>query len=117
MLLWVKCCSEEEKPDGELAPLKISYNAASNIWEDLIVPVASGASSPEARPKVTVASPHEEFQDASGHTVNMSDSAIETIQRAIISAAGFIDSIAPHSNRSSFVYWAALCGAPGAVLH
>ena len=58
-----------------------------------------------------VASPHEEFQDASGHTVNMSDSAIETIQRAIISATGFIDSIAPHSNRSSFVYKAALCFA------
>ena len=117
MLSWVKCCSEEEKPDGELAPLKISYNAARNIWEDLIVPVASGASSSEARPEVMVASPHEEFQDASGHTVNMSDSAIETIQRAVISAVGFFESIATHSNRSSFVYWAALCGAPGAVLH
>ena len=44
----------------------------------------------------------------------MSDSAIETIetiQRSIISATGFIDSIAPHSSRSSFVYWAAVCGA------
>ncbi len=39
-----------EAAEGELAPLKMFYNAASNTWEDLISPEVSGASSSEARP-------------------------------------------------------------------